>query len=300
MLFKNLMMFRYNPVWQPDMTTIEDALEQGRFVPCSATQAQSVGWVAPRGNENDTLVEVINGQWLLRLMIEDKPVPASVIKRRITEMCDKVEQETGRRPGRKYQSDMKDEVMLELLPMAFPRQKAVNIWLNPKNNWVMLDVTGTKQADLVITALVKALDGLAVNELQTQTSPAVAMTEWLQGEEPTGWTVDMDCELRAEGDTMKSVLRYSGMSLDTPEIRTHLDQGMQPTQLAMTWGSRVSLVLTHEMKLKRISFLDVVFESNPNDQDDMFDADAAIATGELLPLLEGLVHALGGKQESAF
>ena len=297
MLFKNLMMFRYSPNWEPDIAAMEEALAQGAFVPCGATQAQSIGWVPPRGEENGAFVEVINGQWLLRLMIEDKPVPGGVIKRRLTEMCDKVEAETGRRPGKKYQADMKDEIMLDLLPMAFPRQKVVNVWLNPKNHWVMMDVTSPKQADVVITALVKSLDGLAINELHTQTSPAVAMVDWLQGNEPGGWTVDMDCELRSEGDTVKSVLRYSGMSLDTPEVRAHLEQGMQPTQLAMTWGSRVSVVLTHELKLKKISFLDVVFESNPNDSDDMFDADAAIATGELLPLLESLMTALGGEQQ---
>ena len=295
MIFKNLMIFKYNKQWQPD-ASMEESLEQNRFVPCSATQAQSIGWTSPRMIEHDALVEVINGQYLLRLLIEEKTVPSDVLKKRLHELCDKIEQDTGRRPGKKYQSDMKDDIMLELLPHAFPRQRAINVWINPKNHWIMLDVTSPKQADLVITALVKSLEGLAINELHTQTSPAVAMTEWLQGNEPSGWSVDMACELRTDGETIKSTLRYSGLSLDTPEIRTHLEQGMCPTQLEMTWGNRVSVLLTHDLRLKKINFLDVVFESNPNDSDDMFDADVAITTGELLPLLENLIAALGGEQ----
>lgn len=76
------------------------------------------------------------------------------------------------------------------------------------------------------------------------------------------------------------------------------DRAGRTLQEIPEWNSRVSLILTQELKLKRISFLDVVFESNPNDSDDVFDADAAIATGELMPLLQDLVRALDGEQAS--
>jgi len=33
-----------------------------------------------------------------------------------------------------------------------------------------------------------------------------------------------------------------------------------PTRLALTWDSRLSFVLTEGMQLKKLSFLDVVFE----------------------------------------
>lgn len=297
MLFKNVLLLRYASGWKPEMHVMEEALEKNRFVPCSASQAQSIGWVEPRGIDHGPLVEFINGQWLLRLLVEDKPVPAAIVKRRVQELCDKIESDSGRRPGRKYQKELKEQVVLELLPLAFPRQKGFNIWINPKNQWIVVDATTQTHAGIVGTALVKALDGLVVSELQTNTSPAVAMTQWLLNGAPSGWSVDMDCELRSDSE-LKSVLRYSRHPLDTEEIHKHLKEGMQPTQLAMTWKDRVSVVLTHELKLKRISYLDLVFESNPNDADDVFDADAAIATGELLPLLQNLVNALDDEQKS--
>lgn len=297
MLFKNLMLFRYADKWKPEMQAMEAALEKNRFTPCAGSQSQSIGWVEPRGAENGPLVEFVNGQWLLRLLVEDKPVPAAVIKRRLQEVCDKIEKDSGRRPGRQYQKELKEQVTQELLPQAFPRQRGFNIWIEPKNRWIMVDATSTTHAGIVVTALIKALDGLAVSDMQTKTSPAVAMAQWLLDGEPAPWTVDMDCELRSDSE-MKSVLRYARLSLDTPEIRQHLEQGMHPAQMALTWNSRVSLILTQELKLKRISFLDVVFESNPNDSDDVFDADAAIATGELMPLLQDLVRALDGEQAS--
>jgi recombination associated protein RdgC len=55
-------------------------------------------------------------------------------------------------------------------------------------------------------------------------------------------------------------------------------------------------VLTDALALKKIKLLDVVLESGKADDqaDDGFDADVAISTGELQPLLVDLITALGG------
>jgi recombination associated protein RdgC len=71
-----------------------------------------------------------------------------------------------------------------------------------------------------------------------------------------------------------------------------------PTQLAMTWNSRVSFVLTEALTLKKIKLLDVVLEgaSAPSGKDDKgFDADVALTTGELGQLVADLIDALGGE-----
>jgi len=67
-----------------------------------------------------------------------------------------------------------------------------------------------------------------------------------------------------------------------------------PTKLAMTWDDRVSFVLTEGLQLKKVAFLDTVFEGQGQD-DGGFDADVAIATGELSKLIPDLIEALGGE-----
>jgi recombination associated protein RdgC len=57
----------------------------------------------------------------------------------------------------------------------------------------------------------------------------------------------------------------------------------------------VSLVLTEGLQLKKLAFLDVVFEGAKTGKDDGFDADVAIATGELQKLLPAMLAALGGE-----
>ena len=49
------------------------------------------------------------------------------------------------------------------------------------------------------------------------------------------------------------------------------------------------------MTLKKVEILDVVFEGLAPEPTDDFDADVAIATGELRQLISDLVAALGGE-----
>ena len=68
-----------------------------------------------------------------------------------------------------------------------------------------------------------------------------------------------------------------------------------PTRLAMTWEGRVSFMLTESMQIKKLAFLDVVFEGHKPGKDEAFDADAAIATAEMSKLIPDLIDALGGE-----
>jgi recombination associated protein RdgC len=298
-VFKNLMMYRLASAWPASAEQVEVALEEARFVECGASQEKSVGWLEPRGHANGPLVEVIGGQWLLKLMMEVKVVPGSVVKRKVQEQLDHIEATTGRKPGKKEKRDLTEDARLTLLPMAFSKQSSVRVWIDPKAGLLLTDAGSSAKADEVMTWLIKAVDGLAVTLVNTQTSPAAAMSLWLSSKEaPPGFSVDRECELKA-ADESKAVVRYTRHALDTDEVTQHIAMGKVPTRLAMTWDDRVSFVLTEGLQLKKLTFLETVFEDaagSPADvKDDNFDADVAIATGELSKLIPDLLEALGGE-----
>lgn len=155
-MFKNLTLFRLGADCAAALAldAVEAALQNNRFVPCGATQPQSAGWVSPRGVEGAPLVESIGGEWLLRLMVEQRIVPGAVVKQRIDEIADQIEQSTGRRPGRKQTRELKDQALLELLPQAFTKRAAVNVWLSPSGGWLVVDTGSGSRADEVVTLLV--------------------------------------------------------------------------------------------------------------------------------------------------
>jgi recombination associated protein RdgC len=296
-LFKNLSVYRIGPGWSASSAEIEAGLAKAAFVACGATQPVSAGWVPPRGVAHGPLAEAVDGQHLLRLMIEQRVLPSAVVRRRAEEVAAHIELSTGRKPGKKQMKEIKEEAVLELLPQAFTKQAGVNVWLNPSRRLLMVDATSPAKADEVVTHLVKALGGISLAPLHTAQSPAAAMSEWLTtGEPPSGFSVDRECELKS-ADEMKSVVRYARHALDTDEVRQHIAAGKLPTRLALTWQGRVSLLLTEAMQIKKIAFLEGVFEGGKPGKDEAFDADATIATGELGQLIPELIEALGGEHE---
>lgn len=292
-MFKNLIVYRIASGWYMDITQVEEALAKTPFLECGATQAKSSGWVPPRGEENGALAESVGGQWVLRLMTETKSVPGSVLARRVKEKADRIEKETGRKPGKKESKELKDEAMLDLLPMAFAKQASTWVWVDPRSLTLVLDTSSQGRADEVVSLLVEALQGLSVSLINTQTSPQAAMAHWLKEQEPpAGFTVDRECELKSAGES-KAVVKYGRHPLDIEEVQAHIEQGKLPTKLALTWDDRVSFMLTEGMQIKKLEFLDTVFDGKADDGG--FDTDVAIATGELCRLLPDLYAALGGE-----
>ncbi|MGB4584206.1 MAG: recombination-associated protein RdgC [Rhodoferax sp.] len=295
-MFKNVIMYRIAPGWSLSAEEVEARLQDNPFVECGASQEKSIGWVAPRGEANGPLLEAVAGQWILKLMTETRALPASVVNRKALERVAQIEASTGRKPGKKETRDLKDDIRLELLPMAFTKQSSTRVWIDRDAQLLVTDAGSQARADELVTLLVQGLPGLALSLIDTHISPGAAMAEWLVSQEaPPGFSVDRECELKA-ADESKAVVRYARHRLDTDEVRQHIEGGKMPTRLALTWNDRVSFVLTEGLQLKKLAFLEGVLEGASPGKDDGFDADVAIATGELQKALPELLEALGGER----
>jgi recombination associated protein RdgC len=69
----------------------------------------------------------------------------------------------------------------------------------------------------------------------------------------------------------------------------------------MTWGDKISFILDDRLQLKRLDFLDVLKESaegQADNEEERFDLDFALMTGELAHLLDDLLAALGGERHA--
>ncbi len=299
-MIKNATIYRIAaPNSVPLVSIMDEALAAMAFVPCSASQDHAVGWVPPRGEDHGALVELVDGQRMLKLMIESKSVPSAQVKKAAQEAADKIEANTGRKPGKKEMKELREEALQALLPSTFPRQVAVWIWIDPIADTLVIGSTSQRQVDEAVTMLVKTFEHLALHLVQTKLTPQSAMTQWLATTEPEsdwpeGFSVERECELRS-ADEEKSVVRFSRHHLNNDQVRKHVAEGKLPTRLALSWEGRVGFVLDEAMRLRKIAFLEGVFEGRDEVDAHGFDADVAITTGELRKLIPALVNALGGE-----
>jgi recombination associated protein RdgC len=296
-LFKNIVFYRIGLDWTPPpFERLEAEFQRLAFQPCGPTQERSAGWVPPRGKEHGAMVESISGQWILKLAVERKNVPAGAVRAELEARCKVIEAERGRKPGRKEKAEIKDEIILSFLPRAFSKRTSHILWLDPQQRSLVIAAGSMKAAEPVVRQLVDVMADLGhvlpLSPISTSLAPATAMAEWLTSKQaPDGFSIDRDLELKNAGEE-KSVVRYARHNLELDEIGQHIQEGKLPTQLALTWNDKVSFVLTEQLAIRKIDIRGV--EEAPKGEDG-FDADAAIATGELSGLLSELLESLGGE-----
>jgi recombination associated protein RdgC len=94
-------------------------------------------------------------------------------------------------------------------------------------------------------------------------------------------------------------VRYVKHTLDADDTRRHIAAGKQCTRLAMTWDDKVSFVLTETLAIKGVKPLDVITEKDTStrNEDERFDNDMMLMTGELARMLGDIVAALGGEAD---
>ncbi len=299
-MFKNLITYRIGEGWTADAKTLAEQLGKEPFLPCAPTQPLAVGWAPPRGVEHAPLVEVVDGHWLVKLKREQRLLPSSVVQERVDELAEHIEATTGRKPGKKAKKELKEQAAHELLPRAFTKTSATQVWIAPAQGLLFVDAGSSSRADEVVTLLIQASPGLSLQLVQTAESPAACMAAWLMdGVTPEGFQIERECELKGS-DEQKPVVRYARHPLDIDEVRAHLTSGKMPTRLALSWNERVAFTLTEGFAVKKISFLDLAFEGRPEASgDEAFDADMALATGELGRLIPALIEGLGGEHDFA-
>jgi recombination associated protein RdgC len=308
-MFKSACFFRIADDFEiPDLAALERVLQKGRFVPCGPTQAESSGWVPPRGDKGKALAELVGGQLVLKLCTEKRAVPSSAVKSAVDERVERYKAETGNeRVPAKVKKEFKEEVLLDLLPRAFSKRVTTLLWVDARKRMLVVDAGSLAGADRIVSSLLAALlevpgagPALDLQLVHTQSSPAASMSHWLSSREaPWRFTVDRDCELKGS-DEQKATVRYARHTLDIDEVAQHIAAGKVPTQLAMTWNDRVSFVLSETGTLRKLKMLDVVLkeaEDSRGKNDENFDANVAILTGELSELIPDLLEALGGESE---
>ena len=294
MWFRNLQIFRLRAA--PSWRDLQQALEQNALLPCGTDQALSIGWVPPR--QSGDCVHAVNSQWLIALGVEKRLLPASVVRQHALERQRTIESEQGRRVGRLEFRELQDEAFKTLLPQAFVRRHTTFAWIDPLNDWLVVDAASPARANELIEQLHKTGCPLQILPVKVVQSPVSAMTGWLSdGEAPAGFTIDQDTELQS---AERATVRYAKHALDGEEISAHIAAGKIVTRLGITWADKISFVLDDMLRIRRLAFLDILKEEThlqAENEGEKFDIDITLMTGELAKLLADLVEALGGERK---
>lgn len=304
MWFRNARIFRFTKPFDITAEALEEKLQADAFKPCGPQETTRQGWVPPLGKHGAQLVHSANGYHLIALRKEEKILPGPVVKEAVEERAEAIELDQGRKVRKKEKEEIKEQVMLEMLPQAFSRNRRCFAYLAPQDGVLVVDAGSAKQAEDLASTLRKSLGSLPVRPPAVEQAPAFTFTGWLTEsiDHPAHIVLGSECELKDPSED-GGVVRCKGLDLKADEIRNHLETGMQVTKLALTWDDNVSFVLDEELGIRRLKFGETLQDQLDDvDVDDTlakFDAAFTLMTLELSRMIPGLLEALGGEDRSA-
>jgi recombination associated protein RdgC len=297
MWFRNLIVYRLPADFSLSAGELEERLGQRPLQDCGAFDIMNKGWIAP--SSAGRLIHTVNQQHLVALGVNQKLLPASIIRQETATRSQELAASQGFPVGRRQMRDLRMRVTEELRARALTRRRSTRAWLDLAGGWFVVDAASPGKAEEVVETLRDTLDSFAVQFVETLRTPHTSMAAWLNhGDAPGSFAIEQDLELQT-ADKSKSSIRYTRHALDGPDVRTHLSNGKYPTRLGLSWNGRIAFVLTDKMILKRLEFLEMAQDAAQGDEKDeaeQFDIDFAVMAGELGKLLTDLIQAFGGEQ----
>ncbi|MGH8190243.1 MAG: recombination-associated protein RdgC [Rhodanobacteraceae bacterium] len=291
MVFRHLTLFRFSSAVGKSLKGLEEALAGRALRACGPLEAATRGFVSPFGPDSEVLSHTVGKATLVTLGSEEKLLPAAVVNAELGKRLRKEAQRRGRPVGGRQRRAIKAEVLDILLPQAFVRPSRLNIYLDSKNGWLVLDTASRKAAEAALTALREALGSFPAQPLTGAETPRALMTQWLgSGKLPPGLALGDECELRDPAGG--AVIRCRHQELESTEVRAHLKQGKQVFQLGLQFEDRASFTLGEDLVIRKLRFLDVVQDSLDADGKESaeaeLDARFALMTLELERLFGGI------------
>ncbi len=263
MSFKNLLIYRFEEPIKNNIETIEEQLSEKPLTACLTQELESLGWL-PVFKEGNQYVEKINNALFIRLGIEQKLLPTSVIK---TAVEKKIIDKELKHVSRSEMKELYEIVTNELMPNALVNRHSMMAYIDLEKNWLVVDASSSKKASILTSHLRKTLGSLPIVPFVPESSVNAALTHWvMNGVQSDALELLDDVELKELKDEGGNA-KFKGVPLDAKEVQDPLKDGWQVMKLMLNFDEQIAFSMAGDFIFKRLRFLER-FEENVNDEDD--------------------------------
>lgn len=291
MWFKQIQLFQLTDPIAYAPEELAEKLAPLGFTSCLPSLPSSAGWISPIDVENAPLTHGGNGYIMICLQIEEKILPATVIRQELIDKVKHIETRDDRKIRQKEKLTLKDEIVMTLLPRAFSKLTRLYAYIDTKNNWLILGTTNAAKTEQFLNLFKRSVSekirAFELNKL------APVITHWLKNQSnPIAFSIEKSCVLQ-DPNLQKRIIRCQQQDLNAGAIQALIKDGCEVKQLALCWHDRVNFMLAEDFSLRSIQYQeDVISAANDIDtetKEQQFAADFFIMTETLGGLLNELI-----------
>lgn len=299
MWFKQVQVFQLTQSLHFNAEQFMTRLEPLLFQPAAPSMASSMGWVPSVDEDGAPLVRMLNGHVMLCLQIEEKVLPATVIRYELEQKIKEIQVAENRKVRPKEKLDLRDDIILTLLPRAFSKFTKIYGYIDTKNQWLVLGTTNPKKTENFLSMLKKSITEYIKPFELKRLAPII--TYWLQNKNyPTNFSIEKSCVMQ-DATQKTRVIRAQQQDLFAGGIQALLKDGCEIRQLALCWQDHLEFNLLDDFTIRSLKFQDEVKEQaqelEAETKQQQFDADFLIMSEALSGLLKELLEQFVAEEE---
>jgi recombination associated protein RdgC len=294
-MFKNAIIYRITG--DLNLSNINDQLANLQSREPGAIEYSTHGFVAPDRDLPDEFSRYINGAHFIRSKKIEKILPASVVNDYLGREVEEMESSQQRKISAKERKNLKDEVVLGLLPNAFTKPSYTDAFIDQEKGLVIVNASSFKKAEDLLSLLRKAMGSLPVVPLNVAYAPRLAMTRWV------GYWVGYGHGLAetfsqggkyslVSGDSQSKSARFN--EYESTEITDLIDNGAEVVSMSLK-NTDLSFTLDEDLRIKGIK--DIREIDTDEEIENQFESDCIVTHGLITKLVEEIIDAFGGEKQ---
>lgn len=282
-----------------DLDALNEHLEERRFAPPLSLELRSAGFVAVT-DEHSRLAASFPGGIAFRVRIDEKVLPGAVIKAEVAKTIATIQQEQGRKPGRKERAEIKEGVMVDLAQRALVRTAAsLTCFYHSASGYLIVPTTSKKIADTCVTLLVAAVGSVkteTINVSEVKHGLTTRLKKWLGGDlDAFGAFSPCDQAALADGGKRKLTVKMGELQTAREGLTAAIERAFGVTSLGFEHKG-IEFRMTDEFRLKGLRRLE---EEVATDDEDPWATDAMADVEATVGILDELTQMLAYKDETA-
>lgn len=297
----NLTVYRLSKPFALNADQLNTKLKADEFVPCKPQEFKRAGWVAPHQMPDDLYVRELEGCLQITLKSEEKILPTSVIEAEVSERVIAIEEEQDRKVRKNERSELKEQVMMEMLPRAFSKFSQSVAYVDTVANLVIVHESSSKKAEDIVSRLRKASGTLPVRPIATEEAPQPVMTQLINLKRDFTETMaaGYNTTLVDPLETTKTVT-CKGVEPHSEEVRKHIEDGMVVKSMTLLWkASSAAFEIDEKLVIKKLNLGEEVMseldEIDAEDQLALYDAYFSLFVRTTRELVTDVVALFGGE-----